>query len=85
MYLKWKIYQTHIDGLTQDCVNSIANALELLQAWTQILYNHKWRKKSLLLFSAVSSHSMKSAKKKEKEKKRHQIFVAKLLVNCNKC
>ena len=27
-------YQFHIDGLVQDCSNSIANALELLQSCT---------------------------------------------------
>ena len=25
----------HIDGLVQDCSNSIANALELLKSWTK--------------------------------------------------
>ena len=31
------ICYTHIDGLVQDCSNSIANALELLQACTEPL------------------------------------------------
>ena len=29
------IYEVHIDGLVQDCSNSIANALELLQSCTK--------------------------------------------------
>ena len=33
--------QTHIDGLVQDCSNSIANALELLQSCTKpLIYKH---------------------------------------------
>ena len=31
-YFAWKL---HIDGLVQDCSNSIANALELLQSYTK--------------------------------------------------
>ena len=32
----------HIDGLVQDCSNSIANALELLQSCTEpLIYNIK--------------------------------------------
>ena len=34
-FLKWKRYQTHLDGLVQDCSNSIYNALELLQSCTK--------------------------------------------------
>ena len=34
---KWQlgVFQYHIDGLVQDCSNSIANALELLQSCTK--------------------------------------------------
>ena len=32
----------YIDGLVQDCSNSIANALELLQSCTEPFYNRKY-------------------------------------------
>ena len=32
-----RIYQSNIDGLVQDCSNSIANALELLQYFTNCI------------------------------------------------
>ena len=31
-------YEYMFDGLVQDCSNSIANALELLQSWTKPLF-----------------------------------------------
>ena len=34
--LKFTMFNhVYIDGLAQDCSNSIANALELLQSWTK--------------------------------------------------
>ena len=30
-----QVQMQYIDGLVQDCSNSIANALELLQSWTK--------------------------------------------------
>ena len=33
----WNINQIHIDGLVQDCGDSIALAMELPQSWTKLL------------------------------------------------
>ena len=35
LYVTTSIYELHIDGLEQDCSNSIANVLELLQSSTK--------------------------------------------------
>ena len=34
-FLKWKSDDAYLDGLVQDCSNSIANALDLLQSCTK--------------------------------------------------
>ena len=38
--VRWLI--AHIDGLAQDCSNSIANALELLQSYTKPMISLIW-------------------------------------------
>ena len=43
-------WQAHVDGQAQDCSNSIANALELLQSCTKPLMHHYSSLKLLLSF-----------------------------------
>ena len=47
-------YKKYIDGLVQDCSNSIANALELLQSCTKPWY-HGWLHQSPSWFGLCSS------------------------------
>ena len=46
-FFSWK-HKDHVDGLVQDCSNSIANALELLQFCTEpsmLCYIFSWKQK----------------------------------------
>ena len=64
----FRCHETHVDGLVQDCSNSIAIALELLQSCTKPSISFKW-----LYVPHTWSWSTKLLVWKKKQKKNEVI------------